>query len=543
MAGSGIDPNLFTSLARQYTGGMRAPDGPEQVGYIPQVDDTGTNLTYVRNTALSPVSQSADGYMGHGDKIQLDRLSALIISLDQYCIKENATTAAMNANVIGFEAALAALTAAGGGTLRIPAGQWHFNAPIVNANWDRITIEGEGYDASVLNVHSLVDATFLDCRNTNGQQILFCRIRQLTIGGTGISGAKAIRATDWEGGEIDARIWFQGNKSIGVDLEGRELTKLSVYISADLPVVVHTNPHLPGWGLGLDHFTFRDCTLYGSDNTESVFRVIDNCDITKTTFEGRTAIVTDGGGLDLSAARVVSGCHLSNIRHESLTGLVNMQDKFTVNLSPTQRADHVTLTNVQGAHFLIRMRNSIDTTLIGCSLQGLAGDVALDADGSNDRLTAIGFFGSGGAWTITGLVPAFSTHPTGDGTGNSIPGFAFYVPASLDLVYRLCNTGDGVFSGTINLALAKTTSLVLGPAWHPAAKRGTLTVMAYATEIDSTIAEGSLGLSIWGPLWLRGSANFANTNTAGKLCVYVDGTDIKILNNTARDLDVTIKWN
>jgi hypothetical protein len=465
-----------------------------------------------------------------------------VVSLADYC-SSGTSAQIMAANVAGFSKALAALTASIGGILYIPAGKWHFNAPITNPNWDHITIEGEGYDTSTLNVHGLTAGQiFLDATNNSGNQVLYCRIKQLTIYGTGVSGATAIRQSDWESGEIDARIWFVGNKSIGIDLRGRELVKISAFINADLPIVVHSNPRFPGWALGLDHYTFRDLTLYGHDNTESVFTVIDSCDVAKTTWEGRTAIVTDGGGLDFSGARNVSGCSIGNIRHESLTGEANMQSLYTVNLSPTNRADHVTITNVQGGHYTLKLRRTVDTTLIGCSMQGLAGGVALDADGTNDRLTSIGFFGSGGAWNVTGLVPVFSSHPTGDGAGNSIPGFVVYVPESLDLVHRLGQTGSGVFAGSVNFTLAKAASVTLGALSHPA-NRGTITVMAYATEIDATIAEGMLGLSVWGPFLLRGSANFASTNTASKLCVYVDGADIKASNNTARDLNVTIAWN
>jgi hypothetical protein len=41
-----VDPNLFVSLASRYTGGIKAPDGPEQAGFIAIVDSAGTNLDY-----------------------------------------------------------------------------------------------------------------------------------------------------------------------------------------------------------------------------------------------------------------------------------------------------------------------------------------------------------------------------------------------------------------------------------------------------------------------------------------------------------------
>jgi hypothetical protein len=50
---SGVDPNLFASLAAAYAGGIRAPSGPEYVGYRTQVDATGTNLEYVSDFAAA----------------------------------------------------------------------------------------------------------------------------------------------------------------------------------------------------------------------------------------------------------------------------------------------------------------------------------------------------------------------------------------------------------------------------------------------------------------------------------------------------------
>lgn len=43
----GLDPNLFASLARAYSGGLNAPAGPEDVDKIPSVDATGKNFRYI----------------------------------------------------------------------------------------------------------------------------------------------------------------------------------------------------------------------------------------------------------------------------------------------------------------------------------------------------------------------------------------------------------------------------------------------------------------------------------------------------------------
>ena len=312
----------------------------------------------------------------------------LALSLDMFCTPTLYDNTTMTANVNGFSAALEELRVNGGGKLIVPPGQWHFNGSPMCSNWSHITIEGEGYDTSLLTVHGLTNTIFLDA-NSGASEVDYCRIRQLTIYGANISGATAIRITDWEGGEVDARIIFTGTKSVGLDIRGRELVDLTLYISADCPVLVHANPHYTV--SGMDHFTIHSSTYYGFDSTESIWRIVDNCDVTKSTWVGRHALVTDGGGFDFSNSRVLSGNTFYSLRHESITSVEGMQSMWTLNLAPTVRGDHNTLLSCQGSHWLIRLRNTFATTLIDCSYQSVAG-TALDADGSNDDLVSIGFF-------------------------------------------------------------------------------------------------------------------------------------------------------
>lgn len=64
---SGIDPNLFASLAQAYTGGIRAPTGPEQAGRWARADASGVNLEY---SAEGPVGVAdITGYGGAADWI------------------------------------------------------------------------------------------------------------------------------------------------------------------------------------------------------------------------------------------------------------------------------------------------------------------------------------------------------------------------------------------------------------------------------------------------------------------------------------------
>lgn len=56
-----VDPNLFSSLALQYTGGIRAPE-VGQAGYSAIVDASGTNIEYVaRRTVIGAGMIAQDG--------------------------------------------------------------------------------------------------------------------------------------------------------------------------------------------------------------------------------------------------------------------------------------------------------------------------------------------------------------------------------------------------------------------------------------------------------------------------------------------------
>ena len=463
--------------------------------------------------------------------------SHLALSLDMFCKPTLSDTATMTANVAGFTLALAELVSAGGGRLIIPAAGWHFNGSPTCTNWNHITIEGEGYDTSYMYVHGLTNTIFLDVMNSS--EVDYCNLLNFTIYGVDISGATAIRQSDWEGGKIDVRInnWT-GSKSIGVDLRGRELVQCNLYINADIPVTVHENPH--NAGLGIDHYTFHRNTLYSSDHTEYVFNVKDACDVTKCSWTGHTALVSDGGGFSFTSGRVVSGLHFANVRYESAASGFGMSN-WGWNLGATNRSNTINLVNCQGQFQLFKARNTLGLLLIGCRYEGTVG-TALDVDGSCNQVTLIGFTNSGGAVITTGLVNSLSSATIGDGAGNYVPSFVTYIPSTNTLQTSLIQRGNGVYSGAMRVPMARGQSIVIGAINHPWS-HGRINVNAIATDIDSTISYGEVVPSAYGPFLVSGTTNFANTNTASKLCFYSDGTNFILLNNIDRALDVAVTWN
>ncbi len=69
---SGVDPNLFTSLAQRYTGGINAPDGPEQAGYAAIVNSAGDNIKYVSAADLAAALVASGVNFGAGWHTLLD---------------------------------------------------------------------------------------------------------------------------------------------------------------------------------------------------------------------------------------------------------------------------------------------------------------------------------------------------------------------------------------------------------------------------------------------------------------------------------------
>jgi hypothetical protein len=294
-------------------------------------------------------------------------------------------------------------------------------------DWSHITIVGEGWDSSYLMVHGLVGQSFLDCTNADNGQVDYCHVRGVTIYGFGLNSATAVRQVNWEAGSISVRIaGWTGNKSVGLELRGRELVSLEVYITADRPVVIGKNPAFPASSIGLDHYRFRGCTLYAFDPEEYTVTVADECDLTLVSWQG-CAIVSDGGGFDLSRAHDLVGLNWTDIRHESATGAANMTGwGWTINA--THRVTSLNWTNCRGTQQTWKLRGATHSSLIGCGYEGLPG-VALDLDSTCDQISTTGFFTAGGAVKYAPLT-RWALGPTiGDGAGNYYTPTACYTKA------------------------------------------------------------------------------------------------------------------
>lgn len=466
----------------------------------------------------------------------------LALSLDLYCTPNVSSSTVMTANVTGMTAALNALASAGGGKLVIPAGNWYFNGPVTCTNWKSITIEGEGFDASVLYVSGLGSGVFIDCTNTASAEINHCRLLDFSIiGNGGLTGATAIRQTNWSRGNIRVRIFnWVGSGAVGIACAGRELVEIEAAINADAPIRVVNNPAQPGGGL--DHYVFHNLRLWTMAEASYAWAIAYPSNVSTTTFTGTTTVCGDGGGLDFSLATSLVGVTIGSMRHES--ALLYPMTGWSVNLDASVRGDNVTLIGVEGKFQMLRARHIVGLTLIGCKHEhdSGAGAIAVDVDETCDDVSWSGL------WSLNGSVLTGALHCLGAAPPRNAGEGKYYAPNAQwsnksDFPSSLARRGD-IFTRSIVTTLAKTATYATTYPAHEAFK-GIVTISASATEIDATTACGIFNLTSWGPMLVTGTTNMSQTDTAGKLCFFVDaGTgNATLKNNTGRDLAITLSWN
>jgi hypothetical protein len=468
------------------------------------------------------------------------------INLSSYLTPGSADPVVMAANVAGLKAALQLAASQGGGRVIAPNNIYHFNAAIDFHLWNKITLEGQGNDATTFMVHDLNGGYFLDCYNP-GFEIQHCRLMNFTIIGAGpLVGATAVRQMNWTRGAIAIRIFgWVGTKSVGINCAGRELVYMRNEINADIDYLITKNLEFPASQLGLDHYVFDRNALWSMDVVEPCIKNVGAIDITTTAFVGTTALISDGGGIKLTGMHDVVGLNIQNVRHES--ALIGAMTGWGIEISGTHSLRSVTLINCEGKSNFIKIRNVINLSVIACKYEesALSPGVALDVDESCESVVWQNLASVNGNVTIGALNYTMASEIINFGSGFNAPAFAVLSNKTLmhSLLGRRSNT---VYTGAKRLNLLKTQTVKLGPA-NNAASAGTMTFAGI--EIGGvTTVYAVTQLSVYGAIAISASfqtSNFAESDTPGKLSVYTDGADgqITVKNNLAIDLDLTITWN
>lgn len=473
-------------------------------------------------------------------------LAPIAPNADYLLIPDNQSPEVMTANVAGL-AALLARPAGAGGVAWLPRGSFHFNGHVPFQQWDRITLRGQGLDATKLYVHDLDHEIFLDCYKPGGE-IQHCTLEAFSIFGVGtLNQATAVREMNWTRGRTDIRIFdWTGSKSIGMLLAGREFNTYRLGINADKCIVLTKNLEFPDAALCLDHTVFEQLALWSLDPVEPCIQNDGALDVSTTTFEGTTAFVSDGGGIRLSGMHDINNLLIQEVRHESALIAPTMTN-WGIELDGNHNVRALTILNCSGKANFIKVRNAQSLNVIDCKYEGdpASPGVTLDVDETCISVSWINLISTNGVLNIGALTYTTSTQFLTFGDGVAIPSFATLTNATIPLS-QAGRRSNAVYSWATRTELLKTQTLVLGPANHPS-RSGTMVISGIATEIDATVVfaiELVTKFGLLAPIAGLESANVAHADTPGFLSLYtdVDG-NIKIKNNTARDLDLTVTWN
>jgi hypothetical protein len=117
---------------------------------------------------------------------------------------------------------------------------------------------------------------------------------------------------------VSGSSFWSGANSIGINLKGREASKISrFYCYADRPIVISPNPNN---SISLDHFHFQD--LYLVANANPLVEVLTGCNLTQITFDGYQAWVLGTHGFywnDTTSTQISAGLSFYNVRLEQGT--------------------------------------------------------------------------------------------------------------------------------------------------------------------------------------------------------------------------------
>ena len=506
-----------------------------------------TNQSIVPITPISPIyNPSLIGYV-----LGIDNTGSIVpifnpLDASLTLIPDDTSTSTMSHNVTALAALLTILSDKQGGVLEIPNRDYHFNGPIPFVKWDRITLQGQGLDATRLFVQDLTSGQiFLDCYHP-GNEIQHCTLEKFSIFGNALDGAIAIREMNLTRGRFDVRIFnWTGNKSIGILSAGREFVIFHLGINADKCIVLTKNLEFPSAELCLDHCVFEQQALYSLDPTEPCIQNDSAIDVSTVAFEGTCAFVSDGGGLKLSGMHDIVNLRLESIRHEST--LLATPTGWGIELDGTHQVRGLSIINCAGFSDFVKVRNTESLTLIDCKYEGDPAHIgiALDVDESCTSISWTNFISSNGTLNIGALNYTYSSQYLSFGDGVIIPSFATLsnetIPSALAV-----RRANAVYSNAVRKHLLKTETISLGPANNPILRSGSMIFSAIATEIDATIVFGITLVTVFGCLSISPAlqtANFSTANTPGALSVYIDSGNIVVTNNTNRDLDLTITWN
>lgn len=323
----------------------------------------------------------------------------------------------------------AALTAAAGKTLFIPAGTYLINSSLNPIASNGTHIVGDGKLSTIIVFRpSVADSILFDF--TAGASLLFyCSVKKLTITNvlnfnpsTYTTARKiAIRVSDvseFELNEVNISFWTDAaHTSEGLIIRGREFINLTnCGIQADKPVVVDTNPNHPY--LAFDACTWTGNFLYGAFNNvdyspHPCFQVINQGHAMHWTVNG-LVMAGEGGGFYYtpdSPGAIAYGWNIHGLHYEQPTATVT--STYGIKVAQTGSPQNVFGVTIEGftagsgaTHGGIYLRDVQTSRILNCWYGGTG--EALFLDGTDGVTNIDNYYIAEAAATVvtTGTFPA-----------------------------------------------------------------------------------------------------------------------------------------
>lgn len=214
------------------------------------------------------------------------------------------------------------------GKVYFPAGSYKVTSQLLVSN-HRVHLVGSGSFATQIVFAPTASGTCLKL-SASASVIYEGSVRGMSFYSSDSTYTKtAIEVSDTSGYLIDDIViggsvavggssFWSGANSVGINLKGRELGKISrIYCYADRPIVISPNPNAT---ISLDHFHFTDCILAANANPN--IEVLTGCNLTQITFDGYQAWVLGTHGFywnDTTSSAASSGLSFYNVRAEQGT--------------------------------------------------------------------------------------------------------------------------------------------------------------------------------------------------------------------------------
>lgn len=258
------------------------------------------------------------------------------------------------------------------------------------------------------------------------------------------------------------------NSSIGLKTNGRDtFSGSNLRITADYPIYLGVNPNN---NLSTDHFNFHNIIISG--NTHACITAQGGIYVSNMSFDGYQSWNMGVHGFELLPGNnVAKGYNLSfnNVRWEQGTLPTGSFCKIASNFG----IKNIVVNNSYlGGNNGLYLRNVMTTLIIGSTYAGVAGDTALDADGTNDSIDIVGSsWNTGSTTTLLDMLMQRGVYQT---AGGPLPSTGrFVATTSINKHYEAANTA---LQGTVTtLAMGEVMALSTTGTDKPV---GLLTVIA-----------------------------------------------------------------